>query len=196
MTPKGRKRGRVLTALGLLIVGVAVGALVWLLASPGASNSRALAQHALKIMPDPKPAVVNKENAPAMPGLNIRGQDVVGVLTISDFGRDFPVLSAMDKTAKLPGVYAGAANNGTLIIGVSSYLPGFSGLTSLQDGAQIRFTAVTGEQYTYRVLTAESIPAADASKLSSGDDWDLTLYTPSLSGVQFEIIRATAVVSE
>ena len=185
-----------MTALGLLIVGVAVGALVWLLASPGASNSRALAGQALKIMPDPKPAVVNKDTAPAMPGLNLRGQDVVGVLTISDFGRDFPVLSAMDKTAEFPGVYAGAANNGTLIIGVSSYLPGFSGLTSLQDGAQIRFTAVTGEQYSYRVLTAESIPVADASKLSSGDDWDLTLYTPSLSGVQFEIIRATAVVSE
>lgn len=90
-------------ALGLLIVGVAIGVLVWLLASPGASNSCALEEQTLKIMPDPKPAVVNKENAPAMPGLNVGGQDVVGVLTISEFGRDFPVLSALDKTAKFPG---------------------------------------------------------------------------------------------
>lgn len=124
--------------------------------------------------------------------LALENQDWVGILEIPSLNLRLPVATQRNPTYThaAPHVYSGSPYKKTFIIGAENYQSQFFHLTSLTDNAQIIFTDLLGQTFTYRVKGIGDIPTnADHLLRAKTEPWDLTLYTDSLSTYQRIIVR-------
>ena len=117
-----------------------------------------------------------------------------GYVTIPKLNIELPVISEWS----YPGLrlspcrYIGTAEGDDLIIAAHNYSNHFGNIKDLGDDDEIIFTDCDGKQYDYSVTLMEFIPGRQPSEMEKqdGDDWDITLFTCTLSGVSRVTIRA------
>ena len=202
------KRGKLCTALGLLLllaalgltaynlwrdamasmsVDVVLGRLTPTLSSrqselPPLSSGEALEE---AFVPD---YVLNPEMA--MPEENIDGRSYIGVLDIPALGLSFPIISewSYDALQIVPCRYSGSAYLDNLVIAGHNYRSHFASLSQLQPGDTVTFTDMDGNVFSYEVSSLETLSPYAVSDMTSGD-WDLTLFTCTVGGQSRLAIR-------
>ena len=202
------KRGKLCTALGLLLLLAALGLTAYNLwrdamASmsvdvvlerltptlssrqselPALSSGEALEE---AFVPD---YVLNPEMA--MPEENIDGRSYIGVLDIPALGLSFPISSewSYDALQIAPCRYSGSAYLDNLVIAGHNYRSHFASLPQLQPGDTVTFTDMDGNVFSYAVSSLETPSPYAVSDMTSGD-WDLTLFTCTVGGQSRLAIR-------
>ena len=202
------KRGKLCTALGLLLLLAALGLTAYNLwrdamASmsvdvvlerltptlssrqselPALSSGEALEE---AFVPD---YVLNPEMA--MPEENIDGRSYIGVLDIPALGLSFPIISewSYDALQITPCRYSGSAYLDNLVIAGHNYRSHFASLPQLQPGDTVTFTDMDGNVFSYAVSSLETPSPYAVSDMTSGD-WDLTLFTCTVGGQSRLAIR-------
>lgn len=202
------KRGKLCTALGLLLLLAALGLTAYNLwrdamASmsvdvvlerltptlssrqselPALSSGEALEE---AFVPD---YVLNPEMA--MPEENIDGRSYIGVLDIPALGLSFPIISewSYDALQIAPCRYSGSAYLDNLVIAGHNYRSHFASLPQLQPGDSVTFTDMDGNVFSYSVSSLETLSPYAVSDMTSGD-WDLTLFTCTVGGQSRLAIR-------
>ena len=202
------KRGKLCTALGLLLLLAALGLTAYNLwrdamASmsvdvvlerltptlssrqselPPLSSGEALEE---AFVPD---HVLNPEMA--MPEENIDGRSYIGVLDIPALGLSFPIISewSYDALQIAPCRYSGSAYLDNLVIAGHNYRSHFASLPQLQPGDTVTFTDMDGNVFSYAVSSLETPSPYAVSDMTSGD-WDLTLFTCTVGGQSWLAIR-------
>ncbi len=131
---------------------------------------------------------------PEDPAVELGGQFYTGILTIPSLGVELPVIRdwSYPNLRQAPCRYRGAAAAGDLVIAAHNYQSHFGKLNHLASGEQIVFTDVHGKVYVYEVLQTEMINGHDVDAMLAGSDeeWDLTLFTCTLSGQSRVSVRA------
>lgn len=202
------KRGKLCTALGLLLLLAALGLTaynLWLDARasmsvdvvlerltptlssrqselPPLSSGEALEE---AFVPD---YVLNPEMA--MPEETIDGRNYIGVLDIPALGLSFPIISewSYDALQIVPCRYSGSAYLDNLVIAGHNYRSHFASLSQLQPGDTVTFTDMDGNVFSYEVSSLETLSPYAVSDMTSGD-WDLTLFTCTVGGQSRLAIR-------
>ena len=202
------KRGKLCTALGLLLLLAALGLTaynLWLDARasmsvdvvlerltptlssrqselPALSSGEALEE---AFVPD---YVLNPEMA--MPEETIDGRNYIGVLDIPALGLSFPIISewSYDALQIVPCRYSGSAYLDNLVIAGHNYRSHFASLPQLQPGDTVTFTDMDGNVFSYEVSSLETLSPYAVSDMTSGD-WDLTLFTCTVGGQSRLAIR-------
>lgn len=173
------KHTSVWTSVGLLLIAAAL----LLCAYNIWDNGRAAAgtQKILSAMPG---AETPAGEAPAdeMPTVWIDGNEYIGTLDFPALGLTLPVMADWDydKLRIAPCRYAGTTA-GNLVIAGHNYRSHFGQLDTLQPGDEVRFTDAEGSVLTYRVAETEVLPPTAIEEMTGGD-WDMTLFTCTLSG--------------
>ena len=197
------KRGKLCTALGLLLLLAALGLTAYNLwrdamASmsvdvvlerltptlssrqselPPLSSGEALEE---AFVPD---YVLNPEMA--MPEETIDGRNYIGVLDIPALELSLPIISewSYDALQIAPCRYSGSA-----VIAGHNYRSHFVSLPQLQPGDSVTFTDMDGNVFSYEVSSLETLSPYAVSDMTSGD-WDLTLFTCTVGGQSRLAIR-------
>ncbi len=131
---------------------------------------------------------------PEDPAIELEGQWYTGIVTIPSLGIELPVNRewSYPNLRKSPCRYRGAAASGDLVIAAHNYQSHFGKLNDLASGEQILFTDAHGKVYVYEVLQTEMIGGHDVDAMLAGaeEEWDLTLFTCTLSGRSRVSVRA------
>ena len=132
--------------------------------------------------------------APQDPTIEVDGQRYLGYVTIPALDIQLPVLAEWSyPNLKLaPCRYRGSIVGGDLIVAAHNYRTHFGMIGSLSTGDSILLTDAQGYVHTYTVDNIEQIPGTDVEKMEFGaaGDWDLTLFTCTLSGQSRVTVRA------
>ena len=202
------KRGKLCTALGLLLLLAALGLTaynLWRDAMASTSvdfvlehltpalSSRQAVLPALPSGEDLEEAfipdyVLNPEMA--MPEENIDGRSYIGVLDIPALELSLPIISewSYDALQIAPCRYSGSAYLDNLVIAGHNYRSHFASLPQLQPGDTVTFTDMDGNVFFYEVSSLETLSPYAVSDMTSGD-WDLTLFTCTVGGQSRLAIR-------
>lgn len=121
----------------------------------------------------------------------------IGIISVPSLGIELPVLSSWSYAdLKIsPCRYKGTADGGDLIIAAHNYRSHFGGLSGLVTGDRINFTDVNGKVYEYETIQTETIVGEDIELMEFGasDEWDITLFTCTLSGRSRVTVRAVLI---
>lgn len=190
MTPKRWGPGRLCKSIGLLLVAAALALVVY----NSWDNNRAAAsvQHVLKEMsqqpetkPAPEPGTENASNTaePAeMDTVTVDNNAYIGTLQIPALGLDLPIMSDWNyaKLRIAPCRYHGTPQE-SLVLAAHNYRSHFGRLDQLQPGDTVTFTDLKGNVFRYVVAEIEVLQPTAIEQMVS-NDWDLTLFTCTLSG--------------
>ncbi|MBQ6040159.1 MAG: sortase [Oscillospiraceae bacterium] len=123
-----------------------------------------------------------------------------GYLELPALEIELPVQSSWSYPAlkKTPCRYSGSAETNDLIIAAHNYASHFGRIGELTAGDPIIFTDAAGKKHEYAVSFMEVIAGQDVAQMFSGsaEDWDLTLYTCTLSGQSRVTVRADRITEE
>lgn len=129
--------------------------------------------------------------------IEIENNPYIGYISIPALGIELPVMSewSYDNFKISPCRYKGTAATGDIIIAAHNYNSHFGHLNELGGGEEIIFTAADGTVYNYEIVHTESISGTDveAMEFGSAENWDLTLFTCTLSGQSRVTVRAVLI---
>ena len=130
----------------------------------------------------------------------IDGRAYCGYLTIPALGLELPVRSGWSYPAlkESPCRVSGSAQTHDLVIAAHNYPAHFGRISALGSGDQIVFTDAENKQYSYTVAYTEIIAGTAPAQMFSGEaeEWDLTLFTCTLSGQSRVTVRANLVTDD
>ncbi|MBQ6180565.1 MAG: sortase [Ruminococcus sp.] len=131
---------------------------------------------------------------PEMETIEIDGSQYIGYITIPDIGIELPVMNDWSYSAlKIsPCRYRGNLYADDLIIAAHNYRSHFGRINELDSGDEIDLTDVSGRVHHYTIINIESLPgtAVEDMQFGSAEEWDLTLFTCTLSGQSRVTVRA------
>ena len=118
-----------------------------------------------------------------MPVKTIDGADYIGLLQIPALSMELPVISqwSYEDLRLAPCRYAGSAYTHDLVISGHNYAGHFRDLKHLQAGDAVTFTDMDGNVFSYEVEDLETLSPTAVEEMTSGD-WDLTLFTCTVGG--------------
>lgn len=118
-----------------------------------------------------------------MPTAELDGNDYIGTLAIPSLGLSLPVMGdwSYPKLKLAPCRYTGSVYQDDLIIAGHNYCQHFGRLKELTVGDVVLFTDMAGNLFSYTVSQMEQLPATAVEEMVAGD-WDLTLFTCTMSG--------------
>ena len=114
-----------------------------------------------------------------------------GIIDIPEIGIKLPVMSEWnyDNLNISPCLFYNDEKNNRKIIAGHNYSSHFGKLKQLKQGDYIIFTNAENKRVIYKVLQTEILGSTDTDKMLGGDDWNLTLFTCSLSGYERVSVR-------
>ena len=128
-----------------------------------------------------------------MPTVSIDGQNYIGELDIPSLSLCLPVISEWSYGGLnvAPCRYSGSAYSNTMVIAGHDYFSHFGRLSALSPGDEVEFRDVEGNVFRYKVADLETIEPFDVEGMTTGD-WDLTLFTCTVSGRARLAVRCDA----
>lgn len=125
-----------------------------------------------------------------MPAAEVAGNDYIGYIEFPALNLTLPVMDSWSypKLKLAPCRYAGSAYQDDMVIAAHNYVQHFGRLGSLIIGDEVRFTDVDGNVFTYTVVELEQLDPSPVENMLAGD-WDLSLFTCTLSGQQRMTVR-------
>lgn len=132
-----------------------------------------------KVLPDSSP---NPDRE--MPILEVDGKRYIGTVSIPAVDIELPVQEdwSLELLSTSPCRYMGSVYDGDFIICGHNYATHFGRLGNLLPGDEVVFTDVEGNEFCYVVWEMHTIAGTAVEAMTSGD-WDLTLFTCTLSGL-------------
>ena len=202
------KRGKLCTALGLLLLLAALGLTAYNLWRDAMASKSVdvvlgrltptLSSRQSELPPLPSGEDLEEAFIPdyvlnpemSMPEETIDGRNYIGVLDIPALGLSFPIISewSYDALQIAPCRYSGSAYLDNLVIAGHNYRSHFASLPQLQPGDSVTFTDMDGNVFSYEVSSLETLSPYAVSDMTSGD-WDLTLFTCTVGGQSRLAIR-------
>ena len=140
-------------------------------------------------------ATVNSENEEAAPQENVAvidGNLYIGILTVPSLGLELPILKdySYANLNIAPCLYSGSYETDNMVLAGHNYRRHFSLLRTIAVGTEIDFTAVSGDVYRYRVTLVEILEPTQVDYLvNKEEEWDLSLFTCTLSGATRCVVR-------
>lgn len=124
----------------------------------------------------------------------VDGTDYIGILEIPSLNLSLPVASSFSysRLRVAPCLYAGSCYSNDMVIAGHDYASHFGSLKWAEDGADVYFTTVDGKVFHYQVDSKEIYKPTQVQEMISGD-WDLTLFTCTISGRQRMALRCVKV---
>lgn len=118
-----------------------------------------------------------------MPTVQIDGEAYIGVLEFPSLSVSLPVISdwSAAKLRTAPCRYTGSAYQDNLVIAGHNYRTHFGKLQNLSLGDTVLFFDADGNRFAYEVAGVEELDSTAIEEMVTGD-WDLTLFTCTLSG--------------
>ena len=169
----------------------------------GAEYSEQIVQQLKKTLPEPESTdfpefptedLFSRYEMPTEPLFRTEEGEFLAIINIPDLGIELPVQSEWSYPAlKIsPCRYKGSILTGDLILAAHNYQSHFGRIQELNTGAEILLTDGNGEVHHYEVVQTEIIPGQDveAMEFGSAENWDLTLFTCTLSGQSRVTVRA------
>ena len=205
----GRRR-----ALGIALIGAGAVLLAAALALVGRDlveerragvQARQALEQIQDQLPSPAPESGGEDAAPAgetevpnyildpereMPRVEVDGRTYIGVIQIPALGLALPVIGqwSYPDLRAAPCRYSGSAYEGGFVIAGHNYSTHFGPLNDVQAGAQVYFTDMEGNQFTYTVEAVEVLQPTAVEDMVSGQ-WDLTLFTCTVGGQARTAVR-------
>ncbi len=185
------KKGIVFIMIGLLLIVVALSLAVYNLWDSDRAEKVALntVSEIEKVIPDNPNNEISPVDYPdmKMPITEVDGYDYVGILEIPELNLKLPVMEDWDynKLNISPCCFYGSVYKDDLVIAAHNYYSHFGGLGQLSIGSEIIFTDIYGYKYNYSVIWTEIIHPDAIDQMieeKSDDQWDLTLFTCTISG--------------
>lgn len=129
----------------------------------------------------------NKE----LPKLKIKGKEYVGQLDIPSIALSLPVLAewSYENLKKAPCTYSGTPYTGDFVIAGHNYARHFSPIKSLPAGADVYFTDMDGDTFSYKVSKSEIVDPYQKDLMVEGEDWDMTMFTCTTGGRSRHAVR-------
>lgn len=126
-----------------------------------------------------------------IPSIEIDNYNYIGIITIPKINLKLPVIDSFsyEKLKKAPCLYDGTIYDNNMIIAAHDYLSHFGKLKKLKNNDNIYFEDINGVVYKYSVIETTVLKETDGDKIYEGN-WDLTLFTCTLSGDKRVTIRA------
>lgn len=118
-----------------------------------------------------------------MPSKTIDGEGYIGILQIPDLALELPVNGdwSYPKLKNSPCRYSGSIYLNNMVIAAHNYTSHFGELDRLSPGDAVLFTDMDGNVFSYEVSEIEVLSPYAIGEMTSGE-WDLTLFTCTLSG--------------
>lgn len=122
--------------------------------------------------------------------LSVGDNTFTGIISIPEIGVELPVMSSWsyENLDVSPCLYY--EDSGKKVIAAHNYSSHFGRIKELVSGDYIVFTDTRNNITMYEVITTEILDSHDTEKMISGDEWDMTLFTCTLSGTQRVTVRA------
>ena len=123
----------------------------------------------------------------------VREIPCMGVINIPSLGIELPVIAdwSYSDLRVAPCRYYGSIQEGNMVIASHNYRSHFGRISELHSGDEIIFTDGDGLQHKYTVIQSEIISGNDKeSMIEHSDEWDITLFTCTLSGASRVTVRA------
>lgn len=121
---------------------------------------------------------------------NVNGIDYIGLIEIPSLNLSLPVASSFSysKLRVSPCLYTGSCFSNDMVIAGHDYASHFGSLKWAEEGADVYFTTVDGKVFHYTVDSKEIYKPTQVQEMISGD-WDLTLFTCTISGRERMALR-------
>lgn len=129
---------------------------------------------------------------PEMPALSLEGQDYIGLLEVPGYGVTLPIGSQWNtrKIGSFPCRFWGSTYDNSLVIGGSGEGGQLDFCGSIDLGAYISVTDMTGSRYTYTVTRVDRASHAETDwLLSSG--FDLTIFARAPLSFEYIAVRCS-----
>lgn len=131
---------------------------------------------------------------PEMETAVVDGNAYIGFISIPELDVELPVLGnwSYPNLKIAPCLYQGNIVTDDMIICAHNYITHFGRIKTLHTDSEIIFTEISGKETRYTVMNIEELPgtAVDEIRFGNADDWDLTLFTCTLSGQSRVTVRA------
>ncbi len=126
-----------------------------------------------------------------MPVKTVDGNRYIGILKIPAIGKEFPILSewSYDNLKIAPCRYSGSAYLNNMVLCGHNYRTHFGPIENLRIGDSLSFTDVDGNVFKYNVVEVEILRPTAVEEMTCADDWDLSLFTCTLSGRTRIVVR-------
>ena len=130
-----------------------------------------------------------------MPEIEIDGHSYIGYISIPSLEIDLPVMSelTMPNMKIAPCRYYGSIYLDNMVIGAHNYVQHFGRLSNVALGDLVRFTDVQGNVFDYTVADLVQLDPGQTRELVLASDYDLTLFTCTISGLQRFTVRCVRV---
>lgn len=145
-----------------------------------------------ELMPERTAGIPGIYADPAMPVLELDGEDFSCLLDVPAFGVTLPVGNSWD-TGKLgfyPCRFWGSVNDCSLVIGGTDQQGQFDFCGKIDLGTVITVTDMTGAEFTYSVTRVDRANQADADWLCS-EAYDLTLFARAKFSLEYIAVRCS-----
>ncbi len=118
-----------------------------------------------------------------MPTVEVDGYRYIGKVAVPSLDLELPVLEQWDyrRLRIAPCRYSGTAYLPGFVICAHNYSRHFGRIKNLAAGDEVIFTDCDGAEFRYTVVEIDTLGRTDVEKMLS-PDWDLTLFTCTLSG--------------
>lgn len=122
--------------------------------------------------------------------VSIGDNTYAGIISIPEIGIELPVMSSCsyENLDISPCLYY--EDSGKMVIAAHNFSSHFGKIKELVSGDYIAFTDSGNNVKMYEVINTEILDSNDTDRMISSDDWDLTLFTCTLSGTQRVTVRA------
>lgn len=206
---KKRRAGKVFMTVGIVLLLASLGLTVYNLWDE--NRAQKVTATALKIIEETRSENLGNKNgtsengqnnnpgekpayqiAPqmAVPEKEIDGHYYIGTIDIPSLGLSLPVQSewSLPNLRTSPCRYKGSPYLDDMIIAAHNYSCHFGNIRDLVEGDEVIFTDMDGNVFVYNVAYTETIDGYDIPRMSEGE-WDLTLFTCTLSSVSRVTVR-------
>lgn len=144
------------------------------------------------LMPDPEPAVPEKQINDCMPVLSVDGIDFIGILEYPQYNSCLPVCAKWGETDFFPCRYTGSVYDGTMIVRSTNQKGQYPFAQDINISDFFYFTDMVGNQYSYRVSEILHRNHADKEILYDNDA-DLVLFIKNNYAFEYTIIYMSTI---
>lgn len=187
-----KKRFNLLQVLGVLLVLGSCAALFGseIMAQRNAAAAEALTTQLVSRLPAPVEGDPESYSDPAMPVLQLNGEDFSGLVRVPAFGVTLPIGNDWNTTnlSQYPCRFWGSAYDHSLIIGGSGQKGQFDFCTKLDLGNQILITDMAGAEFSYEVMRIDRREHTDMDTFLE-TDCDLILFARDTASKSYIIVR-------
>lgn len=148
----------------------------------------------------PEHTVVMPELYPdkEMKSVEVDGNEYIGYVTIPSVGISLPIMKdwSYEGLKISPCRFSGSLYTDDMIIAGHNYITHFGPIESVLSGDEVTITDMENNVWRYEVLGIEVIDGTDIEGMmskSEEDDWDLTLFTCTMSGTSRYAVRCARV---